>query len=117
MRVRTLAAFDDLLMLKGVLDLQDACTDTPGQPGPMDPAGWKSVNDLAARSAAGMAGAAAAAPLLDFDFPAAPEPAVAPSAAPSPAADDYMLDFDLSDWELAPKAPPPSSDDGDKTQT
>jgi hypothetical protein len=117
MRVRTLAAFDDLLMLKGVLDLQDACTDTPWQPEPMDPSGWKSVNDLAPRSAAGMAGATAAAPMLDFEFPAVPEPAVAPSAAPSPAADDYMLDFDLSDWELAPKAAPPSSDEGGKPQT
>lgn len=121
MRVRTLAAFDDLLMLKGVLDLQDDCTHTPWQPEPMDPSGWKSVNDLAPRSAAGMAGAAAAAPMLDFEFPAVPEPAAAPvaapSAAPSPAADDYMLDFDLSDWELAPKVAPPSSDEGGKPQT
>jgi hypothetical protein len=121
MRVRTLAAFDDLLMLKGVLDLQDDCTHTPWQPEPMDPSGWKSVNDLAPRSAAGMAGATAAAPMLDFEFPAVPEPAAAPvaapSAAPSPAADDYMLDFDLSDWELAPKAAPPSSDEGGKPQT
>ncbi|WP_180683330.1 type IV pilus assembly protein FimV [Tepidicella baoligensis] len=99
--VRTLAAFDDLLMLRGVWELREACSDTPQQETALPVTDWKSVTELSPRPG----GAAAAAPMLDFELPSAPPLSGADESSGSPTSEkreDHTLDFDVGSFELEP---------------
>lgn len=112
--VRTLAAFDDLLMLKGLLEARESCTDTPLQDAGSEVPGWKSVTELEPRPAAVMP---SSAPMLDFELPFTPPSAgteKTTSAAKPVQADDNSLDFDFGMFELEPKSQPQEKPDGDR---
>jgi hypothetical protein len=107
LHVRTLAAFDDLITLHGVLDLLPVL-------GPMPEAtamkaGGDAVPGVAAAASAALAPAAAG---LDLELPdiaevVPPSEAVGDTTSATPGADEG-LDFDLSGWEPSAesKAPP-----------
>lgn len=105
LRVRTLAAFDDLIVLHGVLDLLPVLAQAPLAP--TSPA----VTPVAEDADAGTS-------LLDFELPdiadLPPPPATpragAGDASPPPAArggEDGGLDFDFSGWHPPAGTPPP----------
>ncbi|WP_425973558.1 hypothetical protein [Tepidimonas sp. HKU78] len=107
LHVRTLAAFDDLITLHGVLDLLPVL-------GPMPEAtamkaGGDAVPGVAAAASAALAPTAAG---LDLELPdiaevVPPSEAVGDTTSATPGADEG-LDFDLSGWEppAESKAPP-----------
>lgn len=110
LQVRTLAAFDDLIVLHGVLDLLPVLAQAPLDPSAA-PAGSTAA---AAADAHGAAPADGAASALDFELPditdLPPTPSVTPTPAP-PAAGaaptDGALEFDWSGWQPpASNAPP-----------
>lgn len=69
--LRSLSAFDDLLMLKGVIDLHPTCSGDPVQDDGAELLGWKSVTQLEQR----------------------------PAQVATPAAVDNSIDFDLGSLE------------------
>ncbi len=102
LQVRTLAAFDDLIVLHGVLDLLPVLAQAPLAPS-------------AAPAGSSAATAVAAASVLDFELPDITDLPPTPTATPTPAPpaagaapSDGALDFDWSGWQPpASNAPPP----------
>ncbi|MEW6693356.1 MAG: hypothetical protein AB1371_00115 [Pseudomonadota bacterium] len=125
LRVRTLTAFDDLLVLHGVLDLLLDVAPAPGVAG----AAAAGTGGMGAQAlgAAATTDVALPAPTesgaLDFELPdisawAAPAAEGSPGPAPAPQGDEAVappppaaaaddgLDFDLGDWQLPADTPP-----------
>ncbi|MFN3610447.1 FimV family protein [Tepidimonas sp.] len=102
LQVRTLAAFDDLIVLHGVLDLLPVLAQAPQAPS-------AAPADSPAAAADGVASA------LDFELPDITDLPPAPTMTPTPAPlaagaapSDGALDFNWSGWQPpASSAPPP----------
>ena len=102
LQVRTLAAFDDLIVLHGVLDLLPVLAQAPLAPS-------------AAPAGSSAATAVAAASVLDFELPDITDLPPTPTATPTPAPpaagaapSDGALDFDWSGWQPPASNAPPS---------
>ena len=96
--VRTLAAFDDLIHLLGVLQGLASSTPPTLDAALSAPMPWHALDDLG---------------LPPLQTPAAAAPTKLGSGSAAPAADPMSIDFDFSrfDWEGKTDAPKPSHDD------
>ncbi|MCX7662536.1 MAG: hypothetical protein N2Z61_02140 [Tepidimonas fonticaldi] len=114
LQVRTLAAFDDLIVLHGVLDLLPVLAQAP-LASSAAPAGPSAAAAAAANDTQGAVAADGAASVLDFELPDITDLPPTPTATPTPAPpaagaapSDGALDFDWSGWQPpASNAPPP----------